>query len=367
MHHLSLPSFAPLIVGIVLAAACSSDPPETFGSSGAGGSVGSSRAGTPATTSGGMTPASGGSSAGMSSGGGAAGNLSSAGASTGGAAGTPANGGAAGAGAPNGGAAGSAGAAPCETVDCVAGTPNQNQDTLKSAFMLFGCYKKAAQDCITIPDGVQCPNTDNKNMPYEQRGITTTQTFAVGGVAGKKYALSIKVNGIAEAKYYEKGVRAQGEGDPANPDALEGIDTFYTGGSPIDYEYYNVYKLTSLDAKGVEIKHYYLNSFPRTNTAYEHHQTFPIAFEHDIEVVGGGSIQLLAADSNCHAIDNCGVGYHTTSCQNNAGRAVPSEPALKLPTTWLGKPMSEINLFGASEQPFHSQVMHIRASGVKPM
>ncbi len=366
MQHLSLRSFAPLIVGIVLAAACASDPPETFGSTAAGGS-GSSSAGTPATSSAGTTPASGGSSAGVSSAGGAVGSPTAAGTSAGGAAGVPASAGNAGSGTPNGGAAGSGGAAPCETVDCVVGTPNQHQDTLKSAFMLFGCYKKAAQDCITIPDGVQCPNTDNKNMPYEQRGITTTQAFAIGGVAGKKYALSIKVNGIAEAKYYEKGVRAQGDGDPANPDALEGIDTFYTGGNPIDYEYYNVYKLTSLDAKGIEIKHYYLNSFPRTNTPYEHHQTFPIAFEHEVEVVGGGSIQLLAADSNCHAIDNCGIGFHTTSCQNSAGRAVPSEPDLKLPTTWLGKNMSEINLFGASDQPFHSQVMHLRVSGVKPM
>ncbi|HVY31015.1 MAG TPA: hypothetical protein VHB79_30870 [Polyangiaceae bacterium] len=366
------PAILVVPLAVAAAAACSSEPAETFGSGGTGNGAGtSSTAGTASPTAGTQSSGGGNAAGGNSSGAGTsnAGTANTAGTASGGTAsggsgGTNSAGGSAGSN--SGGSGGSAGGSgDCETVECVAGMKNQNMDAFSSSFFMFGCYSKAQQDCITNPPGTQC-NADG-SKPFEQQGFVVKQTFKVGGTPGKKYALTIKVNGIAEAKYYEKGTRAAGETDPANPNVDTGVDTFYTGGNPIDFENYNVYKITPLDAQGKEVNHYYLNSFPKTNTPYEAHQTFPIGFTHDIEVVGGGTIELLQADRNCHAIDNCGSGYKTTSCANSDGRKIPNEPDLMLPTSWNGQQLSQINLYGGNAQPYHSQVIHITVTQVKPM
>ena len=373
MIRISLKSVAlaaPL--ALAAAAACSSTPPETYGASGStgnptAGSTGTPTAGSTGTPTGGSSTTagtgSGGASgtttttAGSGSGGSSVGGTGSSGNSTGG---TAAGGTAAG-----GGGSGGAGT-DCETLACVAGVKNDAQDVLTSSFMMFGCYSKAAQDCITIPAGMQCPN-QNTSLPMEEQGITVKQSFKVGGKTGTKYLLTITVNGISEAKYYEKGMRAAGDTDPANPDATNGTDTFYTGGNPVNFENYNVYKITTKDSTGKEIQHYYLNSMPKTNTPYEDHSTYPMAFVHDITVEGGGTIEYLQEDRNCHAVDNCGVGHQSTSCANTAGRKIPNEPNFVFPTAFLGTPLSQLNTAGGATQPWHSQILHIVATAVKPM
>jgi hypothetical protein len=264
------------------------------------------------------------------------------------------------------GASGAGGGAMMDTVDVVAGKPNTFGDSLKDAFVLLGCYAQAGQDCITVPSGTQCPN-QNGSLPFEEQGIITREDFTIGGTPGKSYALTITVNGIAEAKYYQDGMRAAGNADPKDPDAVMGTDAFYTGGTPVKFEFYNVYKLIAKDPAGKELQHYYFNSFPKTNTPYENHQTFPIAFTHDIVVMGGGSVQIFTSDANCHAIDNCGAGFRTTSCPVAAGRNVPNEPNLTVPAMYLGKPVSAMNLRNGAAQPFHSQIFHIKVDKVTPM
>ena len=376
---------APLVAAA--AGACSSTPAETFGASGATSNAGSTatEAGTTSTAAG-TSATSGGTSSSTSAGtasadagtasttagtassggaSGAAGTAATGGTPSGGSAGT--SGGSPTAGSPSGGSAGTGGGgANCETLACVAGVKNTYMDALTSAFLMFGCYNKQAQDCITIPSGMQCPN-QNGALPFEQQGISIKQSFTVGGVAGKKYLLTIIVNGISEVKYYENGTRAAGNTDPANPDALNGTDTFYTGGDPVNFENYNVYKITTFDGAKKEIQHYYLNSFPKTATEYEHHQTFPLAFTHDISVEGGATVELLQADRNCHAIDNCGAGFRTAECGDAEGRKVPNEPNLVLPTSYVGTPLATMNPHGGTNQPFHSQIIHIVANAVKPM
>jgi len=371
---------APLVAAA--AGACSTGPAETFGASGATSSAGtstssagtstssaagtsnssaagtsnSSVAGTSTSSAGTSTNSAG--SAGTSPGGSGSANTSGAsGATTGGAGGGTTAG---------TGTGGTGGAGACETVDCVAGVQNDNMDKMTNAFFIFGCYSKANQDCITIPSGMTCPNQDG-TLPFEEQGISVKQTFTLGGTPGKSYLLTITVNGIAEAKYYENGTRAAGDSDPPNPNAPNGIDTFYTGGDPVNFENYNVYKIVTQDAAGKEIQHYYLNSFPKTAVAYEHHETFPLAFTHDIQVVGGGKIVLFESDRNCHAINNCGIGFHDMACADNVGRALPNEPNLVLPTKFVGTPLSTLNAFGGTTQPFHSQVIHVVANAIKPM
>ena len=43
------------------------------------------------------------------------------------------------------------------------------------------CYwQQAAQDCITIPTGTQCPNQNAASF-QRPRGFTQTETFTLGG------------------------------------------------------------------------------------------------------------------------------------------------------------------------------------------
>jgi hypothetical protein len=50
-----------------------------------------------------------------------------------------------------------------------------------------------------------------------------------------------------------------------------------------------------------------------------------------------------------------------------ASRSVPSEPTLKVPTMYMGKPVSSINLLNGANQPYHAQIIHITVNSVAAM
>jgi hypothetical protein len=252
------------------------------------------------------------------------------------------------------------------SVDGLAGVPNANGDVLKDSWMMFPCFAQQGQDCITIAQGA-CPN-QSTTLPFEQQGLQFDQSFMVGGTPGTMYNMTIQVNGITEAKYYQNGVRADGNASPPNPDLLTGINTFYTGGDPVNFENYNIYKLTVQDTTGTELQHYYLNSLPTgTTTLYENHDTFPEGYTAVIPVMGGGMVLYHQADRNCHAIDNCGIGSRSASCAVTAGRNIPNEPNVVIPSSYLGTPMENFNTRNAAAQPFHAQLMHITVTAVEVM
>jgi hypothetical protein len=180
------------------------------------------------------------------------------------------------------------------------------------------------------------------------------------------YSVTFQVNGIISAKYYENGTRAGGDTAPPNPDLTSGINMLYTGGDPVNFENYAVYKLTVLDTNQHEIQHYYLNSMP-TGTAinFENHDTFPAGYTAVIPVVGGGAVQYHQVDRNCHAIDNCGIGSRSSTCAVGAGRNIPNEPAVVIPSTYLGTPMTNFNTRNGAAQPFHAQALHLTVTKVE--
>jgi hypothetical protein len=251
------------------------------------------------------------------------------------------------------------------TPETFAGTANAVGDRLVDSFYIIPCLAPAAQDCLTTPGGV-CPN-QNTSLPMEQQGITTNEDFKVGGAVGTNYRVTIAVNGIVEGKYYMGGTRAAGNGAPVNPDATP-QDTFYTGGAPVDFENYNIYKLIVKNPAGTEVQHYYLNSFPSgTGVSFENHNSFAIAYTHDITVPGGGTVSYYTADRNCHAIDNCGAGSRSATCAVTDGRMVPNEQNLVLPTMYNGKPVAPMNTRNGLAQPFHAQIVHLRVTAVAAM
>ena len=92
----------------------------------------------------------------------------------------------------------------------------------------------------------------------------------------------------------------------------------------MNFENYNVYKLTVHDTGGNEIQHYYLNSMPKVATPYENHDTFPEGYTAVIPVMGGGTIQYHQADRNCRAIDNCGTGSRAPAAASRRGATSPT-------------------------------------------
>lgn len=241
--------------------------------------------------------------------------------------------------------------------------PNSTGDMLKNSFIILPCYSTQDQDCSTIPTGTSCgPN--NNTTPFEMRGIQQTQNFKVGGTAGTMYNMTFKVTGIVEAKYYMGGKRDSGDGPQANAQDANGIDAFYTGGTPVAVENYNVYKLVVKDPTGKEVEHYYLNSLPKTTTAYENHQSFVINYMKTVPVPGGGSIDLFWSDANCRAINNCGPGVFSGSC--NAARKVP-EPGFTVPQMYMGKSVAMLNRVNGAAEPFHAQIIHVVVTAVAKM
>jgi hypothetical protein len=100
---------------------------------------------------------------------------------------------------------------------------------------------------------------------------------------------------------------------------------------------------------------------------YEAHSTYYVSYSHDIPVVGGGIIEYKSGDQNCHAIDNCGPGVFVNDCtatDKNAGRKLPN---ITIPSTYLGKQVSVINATNGANQPYHSHVLHITVTAVRPM
>ncbi len=264
-----------------------------------------------------------------------------------------------------GGATGMGGA--MVTIDQVTGTPNSNGDKLEDSWMLFPCYAQQAQDCITNAPGTACPNQD-QTLPFEAQGLQIDQSYTVGGTAGVMYNVTFQINGITEAKYYENGARSDGDAAPPNPDVLTGLNMLYTGGDPVNFENYNIYKLTVLDTSMQELQHYYLNSMPTaTGMNFENHDTFPEGYTAVIPVMGGGTIQYHQSDRNCHAIDNCGIGSRSATCAVTAGRNIPNEPSVVIPSMYLGTPMENFNTRNGAMQPYHAQGMHLTVTAVEVM
>jgi hypothetical protein len=253
------------------------------------------------------------------------------------------------------------------SIDQIAGTPNANGDKLEDSWMLFPCYAQQAQDCITNPPGTACPNQDT-SLQFEAQGLQIDQSYTVGGMPGVMYNVTFTINGITEAKYYENGVRADGDQPPANPDLPTGINMLYTGGDPVNFENYNIYKLTVFDTNMQELQHYYLNSMPTGSAMnFENHDTFPEGYTATIPVMGGGTIGYHQSDRNCHAIDNCGIGSRSATCAVTAGRNIPNEPSLVIPSMYLGMDMNGFNTRNGANQPFHAQGMHLTVTAVEVM
>ena len=248
------------------------------------------------------------------------------------------------------------GVAECRVPDASLGSEvNEYGFALRDVFMLQPCYQARGAFCLTVIAGC----LRNPTEP-EDSGYLLAQHFLVGGEVGKLYTAHFVVNGIVEAKYYEQGERDRGA-DFSDADSPAGTDTFYRGGRPIPSRY-NSYRLTVLKPDGQRLQHYYLNSFPR-DSGFESRRTFPIGYEKDIEIVGGGYVELRTQGTSCDAVNNCGPGVNVSECP--APRMVPNEPDLEVPAIWQGDDVEMFNRISGASQPYHSQIVHLSVTNIR--
>lgn len=279
--------------------------------------------------------------------------------------GQPASGAAGASGEPAGGAAGAAGseAEPCPSCDAVGTEPSDFGMTWRDSWFLMGCKEKHPAYCETA-QAASC--TDDESVPFEDRGAITLETFPIGGTPGQNYKVTFQFNAIVSAKEYSGGTRDAGTTLPADPHRGH-WDAFHREGAPTPTNY-SSWKLSVLDETGVELRHYYMNSFP-PGLALEEHRTFLLSYRKSIVVVGGGKVTHRVQAPKCRAIDNC-LSYGGVVCQEvsylpNERRATMPPAVYQDPEDGVVKPSSELTVFPQG-QPWHTQLGHLTITGVEP-
>jgi hypothetical protein len=161
-----------------------------------------------------------------------------------------------------------------------------------NGFMLLGpCLNDSAGSvCQTVQGACPGEKTDHALSGV----LTTDKTIKLGGDAAKVYTLTLHVQGVVESKRYDGG--KDSEGQLTSPKA----NGFCEGGTPTHGDAYNVYMIRV----GTPKKDYFLNSLQTPGVS--NHTTYGIDYTATIQANGGTDLRLVAADSNCSMIKNCG-------------------------------------------------------------
>ena len=161
-------------------------------------------------------------------------------------------------------------------------------------FMLLGpCIRDtAASVCATVNGACPGANTAGSGLAGV---LTTDKTVTLGGTPGTMYSITLHIQGEVESKQY-------GGMDANAVLASPAANGFCVGGTPTNADAYNVY-LIKVTSGGV-VTNYFLNSLQAPGVS--NHTTYGIDYTAVIKAAGGSTVRLLAADSNCSMIKNCG-------------------------------------------------------------
>lgn len=302
------------LMGIWLASACSSDQGGVVGggtggsSTGTGGTTqtGGSSAGTGGTQAGtGGSTGTGGSGTGGSTGtggGGTGGSTGTGGSGTGGSTGTG--------GTVVDASAGTGGREAGPAMDAATAPPDVAENLMAVAAPLNGVMltgpcvvEEQASVCHTVAANAACPANNDRALAGV---LTTDRTVRLGGNPGQQYTITLHIQGEVESKQYPGGVDQ--EATLTSPRA----DGWIVGGTPTTADNYNVYmiRVTNPNAPTAAPVNYYMNSLQ--NPGRSNHTTYGIDYltgtraGTEFKVMGGSTLRLVAGDSNCDMIKNCG-------------------------------------------------------------
>jgi hypothetical protein len=150
-----------------------------------------------------------------------------------------------------------------------------------------------------------CPqNTTDRAL---SGALLTDISVTLGGMTAQSYAITLHVQGEVESKSYLSGQDA--DSVAASPTA----NGFCTGGTPTTADNYNVYLVRVTDPGANTHVDYFLNSLNPPGVS--NHTTYGVDYMATITAKGGSTVRLVAADSNCNQIKNCGPTQNAgTTC-----------------------------------------------------
>jgi hypothetical protein len=164
------------------------------------------------------------------------------------------------------------------------------------------CLRDSAQSvCLTANGACPGANTAGSGLAGV---LTTDRTLTLGGTPGTMYTITLHIQGEVESKQYG-GMDAN---STAQSPAANG---FCVGGTPTTADAYNVYDLRVTNPGSTAVTNYFLNSLQAPGVS--NHTTYGIDYTAQIKAMGGATIRMLAADSNCSMIKNCGPAVNDGS------------------------------------------------------
>ncbi len=166
---------------------------------------------------------------------------------------------------------------------------------LNGQMLLAPCLRDTAAAICANVNGV-CPPLNSTDRALSGV-LLTDRTLTLGGTPGTPYTITLHVQGEVEAKMYTGAVDQNGMSlSPA-------ADGFATGGTPTTADAYGVYMLRVTNPDATQTS-YFLNSLIPPGVS--NHTTYGIDYFASIQAQGGATVRLVAADSNCSQIKNCG-------------------------------------------------------------
>jgi hypothetical protein len=167
--------------------------------------------------------------------------------------------------------------------------------------MLLGPCRADTQASVCSTVAGACPPANTADRALSG-GLTTNRTITLGGDPNTMYSIVLHIQGEVEHKSYSNC--ADQNATLTSPRA----DGFCVGSAasvPSTGDAYNVYMIRVINpgATAAQRTDYFLNSLA---PGVSNHTTYGMDYMATIKAMGGASIRLVAADSNCSMIKNCG-------------------------------------------------------------
>ncbi len=214
--------------------------------------------------------------------------------------------------------------------------------TLDGQMMLGPCGRDTEGSvCATISSGA-CPDQTNSDVAL--RGVhTTDKMVTLGGTPGVTYTIVLHVQGEVESKNYSGGTDQNAATSQSSPN----MDGWRVGGTPSTGNAYNVYMLRVTNPGSTTSTSYFLNSMDppgiEDHTTYGMNYTTPSSGALAFTAQGGAMVRILAADSNCSMIKNCGPNRSGSTClapitlSNVEPTAISKNPTFNFNTVYNGQ------------------------------
>jgi hypothetical protein len=172
---------------------------------------------------------------------------------------------------------------------------------LNGVMLTSPCVRLTDVDVCSTIVNAPCPAA-NPDDPALSGTLLTDKTVTLGGVPWRTYSVTLRIQGVVEAKTYANSVDSNGTA--TSPTA----NGFSVGGKPVSTNAYNVFMIRANNPR----QDYFLNSVAPPGVS--NHTTYGVDYTATIRARGQSTIRLVASDSNCSMIKNCGPTATPGAC-----------------------------------------------------